>query len=277
NQSFAISDMKVISRTPPDRLPPPRFKFPRLEVSKIDLTPNVDGFGIIFNYKNVGEAPLPKASEVPLKPSYRVLIDGRETAKGFLFIPAFAAQPGWEQKGYFGGWIVLPTSRAAEENNWHIGTTVTVHINENQVMGMKSHTLSLPLKPIALKYKCDALITGVSLNWQTRVVTVSLRVDGMFPASGNINLTCSDRDEFTISPSYKMSFFQTVVLMGNQHFYTISRKLGIPEHYRSITLYVKAYAPSGGNDSTGQAVDMDYRNNFWKQCKFVYPDSNPVR
>ncbi len=90
-----------------------RLKFPRLEVSDIDLAPNAEGFGIVFNYKNVGQAALPKASEVPVKPSYRVLIDGKETASGSLFIPAFAAPPDWEQVGFFGGWIGFPPGRSS--------------------------------------------------------------------------------------------------------------------------------------------------------------------
>jgi len=121
NQTFTFSALKVISRIPPERLPPPLLKFPSLEVSGIDLAPNADGFGIVFSYKNVGNGARPKASEVPVEPSYRVLIDGKETANGSLFIPAFAAQPGWEQVGYFGGWIVLPSVFTALSNNWCIG------------------------------------------------------------------------------------------------------------------------------------------------------------
>jgi hypothetical protein len=252
------------------------FKFPRLEVSGIDLAPNAEGFGIIFSYKNVGEAPLPKASEVPLKPSYRVLIDGKETASGSLFIPAFAAQPGWEQEGYFGGWIVLPTLVNAEYSNWHIGSSITVHINENKVMGMESHTLTMPLKPIALKYKCDALINGVSLDWQTHVVTVSLRYLGQLQPLRQVSITCSDEDDVFVNPKDDFTFFQVVKLTEGQTSYSLSKKINFPASKQSIILFVKSYVAVSGSEQVTKVVDMDYRNNFWKQLKFVYPDPNPV-
>jgi hypothetical protein len=214
---------------------------------------------------------LPKASEVPLKPSYRVLIDGRETAKGFLFIPAFAAQPGWEQSGYFGGWIVLPTATAALESNWHIGNSITVYINENKVMGMESHSLTLPLKPIALKYKCDVLINGISLNWETHVLTVSMRFAGQLPKSRQVNISCNDSNNpYLVDPNDFFSFLEAVVLKASQPNYSISKKLRFPNNCNSLTVYVCAHVASQGNE------DIDWRNNYWKQCKFAYPNSNPA-
>jgi hypothetical protein len=266
----------LINRAPLERLPPLRLKFPRLEVSGIDLAPNTDGFGIVFSYKNVGEGALPKASEVPVKPNYRVLIDGKETASGSLFIPAFAAPPGWEQQGYFGGWIVLPTFIQAQESNWHIGQTITVHINENKALGMESHSLSRPLKPIALKYKCDALINGVSFDWQTRVLTVSLRYEGQLQPLRQVNVTCSNKDEVYVNPKYDYSFFERVALKEGQGYYTISKKISFPADIRTMTLYVKVFVALTDTSTTVKAVDVDNRNNFWKQCKFTYPDPNPV-
>ena len=266
----------LVNRLPLERMPPLRLNFPRLEVSGIDLAPNADGFGIVFNYKNVGKGALPKASEVPVKPNYRVLIDGKETASGSLFIPAFAAQPGWEQKGYFGGWIVLPGFIQAEESNWHIGQSITVHINENKVMGMDSHSLTLPLKPIALKTKCDALINGVSFDWQAHELTVSLRYEGQLQPLRQVNVTCSNDDNYWVDPKRDYCFFERVALQEGQSHYTLSKKIRFPEHIRTITLYVKAYAAMSNTSASAKPIDMDYRNNFWKQLKFVYPDPNPV-
>ncbi|MBN2346106.1 MAG: hypothetical protein JXO51_06915 [Candidatus Aminicenantes bacterium] len=276
---FTITEAKtpVALRPRPEPLAPLRLKFPRLEVSQIDLTPNAEGFAIVFNYKNVGDGSLPKASEVKEKPKYRVLVDGRETASGSLFIPAFAAPPGWEQKGYFGGWIVLPGLFQAEENEWHIGQTVTVHINENKAMGMESHALSLPLKPIALKTKCDALINGVSFDWQTRELTVSLRYAGQLQPLRQVNVTCSDNDEYWVDPKRDYSFFERVALKEGQGHYTIRKKISFPAHIHAMTLFVKVFVALAAPSAAVKAVDMDYRNNFWKRCRFTYPDSNPVR
>jgi hypothetical protein len=257
-------------------LPTMLLKFPRLEVSEIDLTPNAEGFGIIFNYRNAGSGALPKASEVKEKPNYRVLIDGKEMASGSLFIPAFAAGPGWEQVGYFGGWIVLPGFIQAEESNWHIGQTITVHINENKALGMDSHTLSRPLKPIALKYKCDALINGVSFDWQTHELTVSLRYEGQLQPLRLVNVTCSNDGNYWVDPKRDYCFFERVALQEGQSHYTLSKKIRFPEHIRTITLYVKAYVAMANTSSSVKPVDMDYRNNFWMQCKFTYPDPDPV-
>lgn len=266
----------AVFRARPDLAAEARLKFPRLEVSQIDLVPNADGFAIVFNYKNVGKGALPKAADVPVKPSYRVLIDGKETASGSLFIPAFAAQFGWEQVGYFGGFIVLPTIVSAEYANWHIGSSITVHINENKVMGMDRHSLTLPLKPIALKTKCDALINGVSLDWQTHVVTVSLRYEGQLQPLRQINVTCSDDDAPFVNPGDDFTFFESVKLTEGQHTYSLSKKIRFPGYKQSITLFVKAFVAVSGPEQVVKAVDMDYRNNFWKQLKFVYPDPNPV-
>jgi len=240
------------------------LKFPRLEVSEIDLSPNAEGFGIIFSYKNVGEGALPKASEVPVKPNYRVLIDGREMARGFLFIPAFAAQPGWEQSGYFGGWIVFPTISKAQDTRWYIGNSITVHINENKVMGMESHSLTLQLKPIALKYKYDLLYTALSFNWNTHVLTVQLRLDGQIPSGQKILVYCG-------GTPFSKDYFH-VLLDVNQHNYSLNKKLAILGT-SPITLSLGTFVC---DTRTSQVGDMDFRNNELLNCKFVYPNSNPV-
>ncbi len=273
---FHVSGMQVISRLPPDRMPPLRLKFPRLAVSDIDLAPNADGFGIVFNYKNVGEGALPKASEVPVKPSYRVLIDGIEKAKGFLFIPAFQAQPGWEQKGYFGGWIVLTNWALLGHQNplpvysntlsepiwqWHIGNSITVHINENKVMGMDSHSLSLNLRNILLKYKYDWMCTGIDYDWNTRRLTISLKLEGQMPVNRNFSLVCNGR--------YLPGAAQWVVSGKlDKNLYSFSRKVDVPQSENHLSFEV--FTTVSWTSPQEKIADIDLRNNAFAR-KFDRP------
>ena len=94
------------------------------------------GFVITFSYKNSGTGPLPKSSEMPEKPDYRVLIDSKEVARGKLFIPAFEAQPGWEVPSFFG--YEIKYRDASLRRKLDDRQLVTVIINENKVNGMAS-------------------------------------------------------------------------------------------------------------------------------------------
>jgi hypothetical protein len=253
-----------------------RLKFPRLEVSDIDLAPNAEGFGIVFNYKNAGQGALPKASEVPLKPSYRVLIDGKETASGSLFIPAFPAPPNWEQVGYFGGWIRLPTWALLGHQNpnpvysntldqpcwqWHIGNIITAHINENKVMGMESHSLSLNLRNILLKYSFDWMCTGIAYDWSTRMLTITARLDGQMPSNRNFSLVCNGR--------YLPGAAQWV-LEGklDKRQYSFSRKVDVPENENHLSFEV--FTTVGPIGSQEKITDIDLRNNAFAR-KFDRP------
>jgi hypothetical protein len=247
--------------------PPLQLLRPKLAVTDIDLSPNVDGFGIIFSYKNVGNGALPKASEVPIKPSYRVLIDGKEMASGSLFIPAFAAPPGWEQTGYFGGQIVLPTLQYAFDNNWYIGNMITVHINENKVMGMESHSLTLRLKPIALKYRFDLVRNGITLDWNTGTLTVSLRLDGNVPAGRELLVYSG------YAPSYDNYFL--VRKPATPGTCVVSKKLSFIRGADSqVSLYLNSYVTV---PDVKHVWDMDYRNNNVIYLKFTRPNPNPVQ
>jgi len=268
------TQFKIAEATPPvvihkklEPLPLPRLKFPRLAVSGIDLVPNADGFGIIFSYKNVGDAALPKASEVPVKPNYRVLIDGKETAHGSLIIPVFPAPPGWEQAGYFGGWIMLPTmailihqtpgnmlyNEDAALYKWYIGNMITVHINENKVMGMDSHTLGLNLKPIALKYNYDLLCTGVTYDWNTHILQIIVRLDGKIPAHGVFALVC--KNAYLPDKLYYIS-----PIMDKRLFY-FTKKIDVPKfvNYARFDVYVVGKWASD-QEKIG---DIDMRNNMY--------------
>lgn len=264
----------IAEATPPlvidkklEPLPLLRLKFPRLAVSGIDLVPNAEGFGIIFSYKNVGDAALPKASEVPVKPNYRMLIDGKEMASGNLFIPAFAAPPGWEQWGYFGGWIVLPSNDDAFRNYWHIGETITVYINENSALGMTSHSLTLPLKPIALKYKFDLAYTSVMLDWNTRILTISLRLDGNVPAGRMVEVHCGNM------PGSSSNFKgKKPAKPGNFVFSGELKNLTISDVQISENILIGVPIPDAK-----QVWDMDYRNNWKYTFTFVRPNPYPVQ
>jgi hypothetical protein len=268
SQIFEINGIKVISHLPQEPVPPIKFKFPRLAVSDIDLVENADGFGIIFSYKNVGDAPLPKASEVPVKSNYRVLIDGKEMTRGFLTIPTFPAPPGWQQWGYFGGWIVLPSSEASYNTTWHIGNTIAVYINENKVMGMDSHSLTLNLKPIALKYKWDLVCNGYSLDWSTGVLTVHLRLDGNVPAGRELLVYCGN---YVNSNNYFL-----VSKPAKPGTYVVSKKLNITSIYATgedFSFYLNSFVT---NPDAKHVWDMDYRNNGTIHLKFKRPNPNPI-
>jgi hypothetical protein len=267
--AFAVTTgtTPVIIKVPPYDRVPPIFQKPKLAVSDIDLTPNADGFGIIFSYKNVGNGPLPKASEVPVKPSYRVLIDGKETASGSLFIPAFSAPPGWEQWGYNGGQIVLPSAEFAFDNNWYIGNLITVHINENKVMGMDSHSLTLNLKPIALKYRYDLVRNGISLDWSTRMLTVYLRLEGNVPAGRELYVYAGSY------PSYNDYFMYKVP--AKQGTYEVRKELKFIKSWENeAKFYLNSYVTI---PNIKQVWDMDYRNNSVVWLKFTRPNPNPVQ
>jgi hypothetical protein len=253
-----------------------RLKFPRLEVSDIDLAPNTDGYGIVFSYKNTGKAAFPKASEVPVKPNYRVLIDGKETASGSLFIPAFPAPPDWEQTGYFGGWIRLPTWALLGHQNpnpvysntldqpcwqWHIGNIITAHINENKVMGMESHSLSLNLRNILLKYSFDWLCTGITYDWSTRMLTITARLDGQMPLNRNFSLVCNGR--------YLPGAAQWVVegKLDKRQF-SFSRKVDVPENENHLSFEV--FTTVGPIAAQQKIADIDLRNNAFAR-KFDRP------
>ncbi len=110
---------------------------PALSISDVKLTADDDGFVITFSYKNSGTGPLPKSSEMPVKPDYRVLIDNREVARGNLIFPAFQAPARVGSPVVF--WVRDQVSdEQVFDYNWTIGNLVTVKINENKVNGMAS-------------------------------------------------------------------------------------------------------------------------------------------
>ncbi len=155
------------------------LKRPALSISDVRLKADDDGFVITFCYKNSGTGPLPKSSEMPVKPDYRVLIDNREIARGGLIFPAFQAPPGWEVPTFYGGEIKYQTS-GLFDYSWTIGNLITVKINENEVNGMAGDSESYNLKPMALNESYDVMITGATLDWNTGILRTDIRIDGSF-------------------------------------------------------------------------------------------------
>ena len=193
------------------------LKFPALSISDVNLISYDDRFVVTFGYRNSGKASLPKGSEMPEKPNFRVLIDYKEVNQGSLVFPAFQAPPGWEMPTFYGCDIKYPTD-ANWDPAWTVGNLVTVKINENKVNGMASDSQSYNLKPMALNYSYDALITGATLDWNTGIMTISVRIDGRI---GTLKLF------FVHNSKTKPGWFFTkfVDLVPGQHMYTITQKI----------------------------------------------------
>ena len=182
NSVFAIAPpLPVIVHRPDRPLPPPLpFLKPKLAVTTINLTPNASGYGIIFGYKNVGDAALPKRSELTVKPDYRVLIDGREVDKGDLFIPQTPpAAPGWEMTTHSGGFINFP---ANEPKPWNIGKEITIILNERNALNMGSASKTSSLLPIVLQVGYNLAFAGPAIiDWGANKASVTITKVGSIP------------------------------------------------------------------------------------------------
>ncbi len=163
---FAITPAApVIVKLPERRLPPPfPLRSPKLAVTIINLVRNASGYSIVFGYKNVGNAALPKRHELTVKPDYRVLIDGREIDKGDLFIPESPpAGPGWEMTTHSGGSINFPVY---EPRPWYIGKQITIILNERNALNMGSASKTSSLLPIVLTVGYDLAFAGPAvIDW----------------------------------------------------------------------------------------------------------------
>jgi hypothetical protein len=188
---------------------------------------------------------------MPVKPNFRVLIDNREINSGDLFIPESPAPPGWEVKTFHGGIIKFPTGPGADFT-FNIGNTIAVKINENKVNGMESDSQSYNLKPMALNFSYDAMISGATLDFNTEIITITVKVDGQ---TGNLT-------KFIImnnTSAFNFHFVHDVV--PGQHLYTITRKMdGIGRNWGEYKadLYLHLMRSAGG---LPDLRDIDYRNN----------------
>ena len=230
--------------------PPMLMKLPALSVSDVKLVPYDDGLVITFSYKNSGTGPLPKSSEMPEKPDYRVLIDSKEVARGKLFIPAFEAQPGWEVPSFFGYEIKYETQ--VFDLSWTIGNLVTVIINENRVNGMASDSETYNLKPMALNYSYDVMIGGLTYDWDRMLLTFTVRIDGNI---GSFN-------KFRYRGTYANNIMdRTIDIIPGKRLYTIERvldKAGTSRTELYVAILVSLVESPGSPDDRR---DIEHRNN----------------
>jgi hypothetical protein len=256
---FTITQMRQVQQRLHDQLPPVVLKPPRLEVTRIWLVRNNDGFAIVFNYKNTGDAPLPKASAFSTKPSFRVLINGGgiEGGAGSLYIPAFPAPPGWEQVGYAGAQWNFHTWRDLHYDSY-LGSyeiccaargTLSVTIGDNHPLGMASDTLSLNLYKLALSVSYDLFISNISYDWHSHQVTIQAQLNGVIPEGREIEwhygYTHSGRE-----------FSETRKISGRS--YTFTRKID-PGDLKQITIGASVIVKMSSLDE--RCEDIDTRNN----------------
>ena len=266
-------NITVVSANPPIKVARPlvdaqkaaaaRLKFPALSISDVKLVPYEDGLVITFAYKNSGTGPLPKASDMPVKPNYRVLIDNKEVAQGSLIFPAFEAQPGWEVPSFFGYEIKYPLGPGSPHiyDDWTIGNLVTIKINENKVNGMAADSQSHNLKPMALNYSYDAILFGATLDWAKEVMTINIRIDGNIGSLNKFRL--GSMDEWGESKEPWM-FVKTFDIVPGQRLYTIAQKMdgvGKGRNELSVRLHVYLVKSAG---SIADSRDIEHRNNEFK-------------
>ena len=251
--SFMIVKKAVVEIPPNTK---PAIPLPRLVISDVKVGCTSDGFVITFGYKNAGSGALPRASEMPAKPTFRVLVDSRVIGSGNLFIPDTPAPPGWSVDTFHGG--VIPYLPGTNMNfSWFIGNIVTVKINENKVNGMDADTQSYNLKPMALECGYDVLITGVNLDWTKQTITMRVRLEGQIGAFNRIML---------LNNGVWCVFSETVPISPSQRDYVITRKLDCLRYVGAegclidlCVFLVRVGAQSGDNR------DIDQRNNCFRQ------------
>jgi hypothetical protein len=239
---------------------PSFLKLPALSISGVNLTANDDGFLITFGYKNSGTGPLPKGSEMPVKPDFRVLIDNREVARGSLIFPAFQAPPGWEVPTFYGCEIKYQSS-GLFDYNWTIGNLVTVKINENRVNGMAGDSQSYNLKAMALNFNHDVMIMGATLDWNTGILRADIRIDGNFGSYDQIRVFDAHTNVLAGTPVWEVKAF----VVPGRRLYTLSKKRdGLKnqaEHKVSLgVILIK------GSDARAHIKDIDHRNNIYENA-----------
>lgn len=243
----------ITPRDPGPRVPI-ALKFPALVIYQAGMVPYDDKFEVTFGYKNSGTGNLPKNSDMPVKPNFRVVVDGRQVNQGNLVIPAFPAPPGWEMPTFFA--CSIPRQAAGSfDYTTNVGQTMSITINENKVNGMDTCSQSYNLRNMALNYGYDLGINEATLDFNTGVLTALVRLDGVFKAGDEMELF--DENIFHY-PGYDW-WHVTAKAVAGQHLYTLSRKrdgvTGTSEHKVALRVHLKR---------VGEAVvlkDIDHRNN----------------
>ena len=230
--------------------PPPRpFFVPKLTIT--DVKVNQDGwfFTIYLAYKNVGTGAVPKASELATKPDFRVLVDGREIARGFLYIPETPAGPGWENPDFRVARIQMP-SPGSFDYAWFLGTMVTVKINENLAVGPTCDSQTYNLRQMALNCAYDIMIADAALDFEKGKLTITVRVSG---ATGNVT-------KFQLW-DHVTNFNGWHDIVPGQMLYTITENMSQVRSV-SVTSYpVDLYILPEHADKGVDVKDIDHRNN----------------
>jgi hypothetical protein len=121
-------------------------------------------------------------------------------------------------------------------------------------MGMESHSLTLNLKNILLKYGYDWMCTGVSFDWNTRQLTVNARLNGQMPGNRKIMMLC-----------YGLHLPQIVYWLVEEKLdrnqYTFTCKVGVPASEQH--LHFEVYTIVLPTSCQEKIADIDLRNNVW--------------
>ncbi len=222
----------VVVHVPPLH-PRPPFPVgrPALSISGAAVVCNADTFAVTFAYKNSGVGPLPKASAMPVKPDFRVVVDGQEVQRGFLFIPAFEAPPGWEVPSFFAFEVKVAGEHEYDFATWTLGRQMTVEINTNQVNGMAADRKTFDVRELGLGCSYDAQITHADYDWATEVLTTTVRIDGQTGILRKLRLAATRTDSAFID-TQTGGFIQDYDLVPGQKFHTLTRKVHLPDAAR---------------------------------------------
>jgi hypothetical protein len=258
--------IKVTPRAPIDRPIGRLFNLPALAITNITMSPNSEGFVVTFGYKNSGSGPMPKGSEMPVKPTFRVLIDGTEVNHGALFFPEVPAQPGWEVQTYQGCAIKNQPpyggGQLGFDWGWRIGDVVTVMINENKVNGMASDSRSLQMKPIALQTRYDAAISDANLDWANELLTISVRLDGPTAGFTKFHVINSEHPDWW-SITEPWGFLQNINIVPGQHQYILTQKMPGVKTKNECKINLALLLWEHGQTYPDH-MDIDHRNNLFK-------------
>jgi len=249
----------VISPRVPATPAPIAFMFPALVIYQAGMVPYDDKFEVTFGYKNSGSGPLPKNSDMPVKPSFRVLVDNRQVNQGSLVIPAFPAPSGWEMPNFFACEINRQAS-GIWDPTIAIGNQLTIAINENKVNGMASDSQMCNLRTMALNYAPDLMISEVTLDWNTGVLTATIRLDGVYQANDEIRVWNRD-DNILVGTDY---WHMTAKAVPGQHVYTLSRKRDGLKGQNDHKVALRAFLYRN-SDATPSWRDIDHRNNDYER------------
>jgi hypothetical protein len=232
---------------------PRPFFVPRLIIT--DVKVKQDGWFFIFTiaYKNVGTGAVPKASELAVKPDFRILIDGREINKGFLYIPETAAGPGWENPNFLAGRVRVP-SPGNFDYAWFLGNMVTVKINENLAVGPTSDSQTSNLRPIALNCSYDIMIADASLDFNKGKLTITVRVSG---TTGNVT-------KFQLW-NHVTNFNGWHDIIPGRLLYTITEDMSQVQSWNVTSYPVDLYLLPQHSDKGVDAKDIDHRNNIYNR------------